>query len=84
MLPSNSLSLSAEKRKEKTASQTEVREKGCKTDNGCQKAVAVQTQQGRKTARKRGAANVNLFPSHLPSQERVSEKFKERFMYLCT
>lgn len=83
MLPCNSLSLSAEKRKEETASQAEAREKGCKTDNGCQKTVSVQTQQGRKTARRRGR-ECHPVPFPPAISRRVSGKFKERFMYLCT
>lgn len=83
MLPCNTLSLSAEKRREKTASQTEAREKGCKRENGCQKTVSVQTQQSRKTARRRGRTRHPIpFPPAV--SRRVSGKFKERFIYLCT
>lgn len=83
MLLGNSLSLSAEKRKEETASQTEAREKRCKTDNGCQKTVSVQTQQSRKTARRKGR-ECHPIPFPPAVSRRVSGKFKERFMYLCT
>ena len=83
MLPRNSLSLSSEKRMEETASQAEAREKGCKTDNGCQKTVSVQTQQSRKTARRRGR-ECHPVPFPPAVSRRVSGKFKERFMYLCT